>query len=176
MRWDQVRWAAKTTAAGHTFAKVVLEEHKTAEATGKPRVIYLTPALTRALRRLSLEPDRHPVYVFTHERGTRGGGDTPAEWGDPWNSVALARKVREVRRAAIADGVPLEDEGANRLVNYRWRHTAISTLLMMGEDVATVAELTGTSPDMIRIHYGHLLDGHLAAAAERLSRGRRPGP
>jgi integrase len=63
---------------------------------------------------------------------------------------------------------PPPDEGENRLVNYRWRHTAISTLLMLGVDVATVAELTGTSPDMIYKFYGHLLDEHLRGAAEKL--------
>jgi hypothetical protein len=39
--------------------------------------------------------------------------------------------------------------------------------------VPTVAELTGTSPDMIYRHYGHLLDSHLTAAAEKMI-GRRP--
>src|SRR5581483_8234949 len=74
----------------------------------------------------------------------------------------------ERRRAEVV----VKDEGHNRLTNYRWRHTAISTLLMLGVDVPTVAELTGTSPEMIYRHYGHLLDEHLAAAAEKLA-GRR---
>lgn len=195
MRWDQVRWDAGVTSAGHRFARVVLEEHKTAAKVEKPRVIYLTPALTRSLRRLHRSPRRHPVYVFTHFRGTKSTNDWPRSWGDPWKVIPLSKLVREVRRAAIAEAarvraaleagadvpagdrwladVKMQDEGANRLVNYQWRHTAISTLIMMGVDVATVAELTGTSPEMIRQHYGHLLDEHLALAAEKLATARR---
>jgi integrase len=71
----------------------------------------------------------------------------------------------ERRRAAVK----VRDERHDRLVNYRWRHTAISTLLMLGVDVPTVAELTGTSPEMINKHYSHL-----AAAAEKLV-GRKSG-
>jgi integrase len=188
MRWDQIRWDAGVTSIGHRFAKVILEEHKTAEKTEKLRTIYLTPSLTRALRRVSSQPGKHPTHVFVHARGSRSVAamETPADLGDPWNSIALAAKVRKVRERAIraaeslqSEGKPtrglelLSGKGANRLVNYRWRHTAISTLLMMGVDVATVAELTGTSPEMIHQHYGHLLDAHLAGAAEKLIRGRR---
>jgi hypothetical protein len=45
---------------------------------------------------------------------------------------------------------------------------------MLGIEVATAAELAGTSPEMIYRHYGHLLDSHLATAAEKLAT-RRPG-
>ncbi len=70
--------------------------------------------------------------------------------------------------------VEVRDEGHDRLVNYRWRHTAISTLPMLGVDVPTVAELTGSSPEIINTHHGHLLDSHLAADAEKLV-GRKSG-
>lgn len=43
----------------------------------------------------------------------------------------------------------------------------------------TIAELMGTSASMILKVYGHLDDGHLARAAERVAAGRnggRPGP
>ena len=46
----------------------------------------------------------------------------------------------------------------------------------MGVDVPTVAELTGTSPEMIYRVYGHLLDSHLQAAAEKLAGPRRVRP
>ena len=84
-------------------------------------------------------------------------------------------KVRRIRTLAIEAGVDFAADGPNRLVNYRWRHTAISTLLMMGIDVATPAELTGTSPEMIHRNYGHLLMDHLASAADKLATGRLPG-
>jgi len=199
LRWADLRWAGGTTTAGHAFAKAVLPArredgaagHKTAHATGKPRTIYLTPALTRALARVKGRPWAHPVYVFVHGKGRGGRGA-----GEPWESGSrLSRKVLVVRRELIARqggirarlaagaevapwearlaAVAVRDSGENRLTNYRFRHTAASTLLMMGVDVPTVAELLGTSPDMIYRTYGHILDGHLAAAAEKLGRGRR---
>jgi hypothetical protein len=53
---------------------------------------------------------------------------------------------------------------------------------MHGHDLYTVAELLGTSAEVIQSTYGHLLDGHLANAALSLSaamrsrRPSRPGP
>ena len=115
--------------------------------------------------------------MFTHGAG-RGGRGAGAPWKD---GVGLAKKVRDVRRAAIAEaarraaaGEPLRgldlirDAGVDRVHNYRFRHTAISTLLRQGVDVPTIAELTGTSPAMIYHTYGHLTADHLSQAAERL--------
>jgi integrase len=192
--WSDIRWEAGTTAGGgHAFAKAIIpaERHKTGGKTGKPRTIYLTPLLTRAIRREYERPGRHPVHVFTHGRGKGGKGA-----GEPWESGSrLSKTILKVRRELIKEqeairekmkqgaattkfearkvAVEIKDSGHDRLTNYRWRHTAISTLLMLGVDVPTVAELTGTSPDMIYRIYGHLLDSHLQAAAEKLSGGGR---
>ena|GEM_PF-6731169 len=187
--WSDIRWSAGVTTAGHTFAKASIppERHKTGAKTGKPRTIYLTPTLTRALRRAQ-EQAFHPRSVFVHGRGQGGAGAS-----EPWESGSrLSAKIRTVRKEMIARqeeirerlsagkkvktwearlaAVAISDQGHNRLTNYRWRHTAISTLLMLGVDTPTVAELTGTSPDMILRIYGHLLDRHLQAAAEKLVR------
>jgi len=201
LRWADIRWGAGRTSAGLPFAKAVLPAvredgaigHKTGRKTGKPRTIYFTPALTRALARVMGRGWRHPVFVFFHGRGRGGKGA-----GEPWESGSrLSRAPLRVRRELIAAqaeilgrveaglpasdrerrlaAVPIRDEGENRVTNYRWRHTAISTLLMMGVDTPTAAELTGTSPEMIYRIYGHLLDSHLAAAAEKLGGGRRSG-
>lgn len=181
LRWGQVRWDAGRSSAGHAFATATLVKHKTADATGKPRVIYFPPALTRALRREHDRPDRHPEFLFVHGRGRGGKGA-----GEPWKDGAtLAKKVRTIRRTAIAEAVrraaageptrgleKIRDVGVNRVHNYRWRHTAISTLLRIGVDVPTIAELVGTSPELIYHTYGHLLSDHLARAAEKLFRGR----
>jgi integrase len=193
MRWDDLRWRGWQTSAGHFGAKVMLEPSrwKAGAKTGNWRTIYIPPALTRALRREFNGPDRHPEVVFIHGRGKGGLGA-----GEPWpDSSTLAQKTRRVRRelrqkqaeirARIEAGqdvteqerrleaINIHDEGSNRLDNYRWRHTAISTLLMRGEDVATTAELTGTSVAMIERTYKHLLDKHLQRAAERLAVGTR---
>jgi integrase len=195
LRWTDLRWDGGTTTAGHRYAKAVLPPvredrslgHKTGRTTGKPRTIYLTPTLTRALLRVRDRPGAHPVYPFVHGRGRGGVGA-----GEPWKGGGpLSKATLRVRRELIAwqaairaagaaqpwearrAAVEVQDKGANRLVNYRWRHTSISTLLMMGVDVPTVAELVGTSPAMIYQNYGHLLADHLAAAAEKQAQGRR---
>lgn len=191
--WSDIKWAGWTSSAGHACARAVIppERWKAGRKTGKARTIFFSPILTRALRREKDRPDRHPVYVFIKGRGRGGKGA-----GEPWpDSSILARKVLDVRRelicrqaeirdrigagAEVTDrerrlaGIEIRDEGPNRVTNYRWRHTAISSLLMMGVDVPTVADLTGTSPQMIYSTYGHLLSSHLHKAAEALATGRR---
>lgn len=91
----------------------------------------------------------------------------------PWRASNLSTTTQRYRDEAIADGLPLTPAGPDRLTCYRWRHTAASTLLMEGVDMATVAELLGTSVVMIQRVYGHILAGHLAQAAERLTNRRR---
>ena len=143
------------------------------------------------MRREFERPERHPLYVFTHGRGRGGKGA-----GEPWpDSSILSKRILTVRRELIAlqkriqdkldsgadvsnreqrlAHVAIQDDGPNRVSNYRWRHTAISSLLMQGVDVATVAKFTGTSVAMIERTYGHLLDKHLQGAAERLANGRK---
>jgi integrase len=193
LEWRDIQWNGWTTKTGHVGAKGVLpyDRWKAGKKTGKPRTIYFTPALTRALRRIWDRGAPHPVYVFVHGGGRGGKGAC-----EPWPSGSvLSKTILRIRRELIAHlaavrervkagesvtawearraAVSVQDDGANRLVNYRWRHTAISALLMFGVDVPAVAELTGTSPDMIYKHYGHLLDSHLAAAADKLAGPRR---
>ncbi len=192
LHWADLRWNGGKTPEGHAFAKAVIppERWKSGQKTGKPRTLYFSPALTRALRREHEREGRHPTHVFVH-----GGGRGGVGWGEPWADgsrlskavLHARRKGREViaslrARAEAGEALPavdrwlaraeLHDEGAQRVVNYRWRHTAASTLLMMGLDIATVAELLGTSPQMISSIYGHLLDTHLADAAHKLAHGR----
>jgi integrase len=72
-------------------------------------------------------------------------------------------------KQAIDAGVPLlKDEGPDRLICYRWRHTAASKLLMDGVPIAVVADLLGTSAQMIAKVYGRILDEPLANAASLL--------
>jgi integrase len=194
LQWSDLRWQGWSTSAGHVAAKAVIppDRWKAGKVTGKPRTIYFTPALTRALRRVWERGAPDPTWVFVHGAGRGGHGA-----GQPWpNGSSLSKTILKVRRRLIADqegirkrlkagdavgawearraAVDVRDEGHDRLVNYRWRHTAISTLLMLGVDVPTVAELTGTSPEMIYRHYGHLLDSHLQSAAERLAGPAKP--
>lgn len=197
LKWADIQWSGWTASSGHICAKAVIppERWKAGKVTGKPRTIYFTPILTRALRRVWERGSPNEEWVFVHAGGRGGQGA-----GQPWPSGSrLSKTILRVRRGLIAHQVAIReriqagdptvqpwerrraavrvlDAGHDRLTNYRFRHTAISTLLMLGVDVPTVAELTGTSPEMIYKFYGHLLDQHLASAAEKLigSGKRRP--
>ncbi len=53
---------------------------------------------------------------------------------------------------------------------YALRHSAITDLIALHKlDTLTVAQLSGTSLQMIDRHYGHLLREHAAKALERLA-------
>jgi integrase len=147
---------------------------KSGGKTGRSRTIYLTPRLVRALLREQARPDRHPTHLFSHKRGPggRGRGATKQQ-GEPWLKKALTRHTRNMRALAIAAKVPVEDVGDNRFVLYRLRHTRASDALMAGMDLASVAELLGTSPRMLETTYGHLLDEHLAEKAAEMAAKRR---
>jgi integrase len=182
------------------------ERHKTGGKTKRPRTIFLTPALVRALERERCRPDRHEVAIFVHKRGKWSGAVGSKEVGVPWgkfielpggkpgfehDSTALARRIRDIRKEAVkeakrlrAAGKPtrglelIKGEGDNRFVLYQLRHTTASDHLMNKGDAATVAELLGTSVRMLETTYGHLLEDHLARAADELhgqrrSRGKR---
>lgn len=80
-------------------------------------------------------------------------------WGVPWNRHSWKLAFRE---AAEAAGLP------NDYVLYSLRHTAISEMLLAGLGIGIVAQLCGTSPEMIGKHYGHLLHGETRAALDRV--------
>ncbi len=184
------------------------DRHKTGKRTGRPLVIYLPPILVRALKRERDRPGRHPVAIFTHERG-RGAVARGVEMGagEPWGDFIkladgrpgfdprtgpLCQQIRKLRMQAIALGATMkaagksprgldriQDQGSNRFVMYRLRHTKASDDLMAGGNPATVAVLLGTSVKMLETTYGHLQDDHLARSAAELnsaarSRARRP--
>jgi site-specific recombinase XerD len=120
------------------------------------RVFVLTRIREKLLKHIEgLSPDA-PIFL------------TPR--GKPWNQSRLSAATRIYRSRAIADGVKLRDIGPERLTCYRWRHTAITNLLMEGVPIQTVADLMGMSATQISKTYAHLLKGHLADAAEILGR------
>lgn len=166
--WEWIDWQAGTIT-------MPPKRHKTGRKTGQARVIYLTPTLLRALKRVHDGPVRHPAHVFAHRHGRDGvkGGDSTT--GKPWKENALTKRIQGWRDRAIADGVPLKREGENRWHLYRLRHTRASDGLMLGHSEATVAEVLGTSADMIRQTYGHLLDEHTAKAARAMTGKRSAG-
>lgn len=117
----------------------VLREHKTARK-GKSRTLYF-PANAQALL------SRHKKAsgpVFTNARGT------------PWTMRALCRRIEQCAARAGVD-----------VTAYDYRHTFITRAMLQGLHAAVVAEMTGTSVEMIARHYGHLEQArdHIVEAA-----------
>lgn len=192
LRWDDLEWDARRAADGRPFAvaKIPPTRWKSGRKTGRWRVIYFSPELSNALKRRSTKPGRHPTHVFyclgPGDRGDKRPWRSGSELTQPgrrarnrlveFRAAAVARRdagaeLRPMERWALA--VEVEADGPDRFVNYLWRHTAASTLLMMGVDPTSVAKLLGTSAEMVMKVYGHLIDGHLVAAAGKLARPRR---
>lgn len=121
----------------------VLRKHKTAKKTGRPRVLYFNGYAQTILRRHR----KLAGPVFTNERGK------------PWTKDALCRRVRYITKKSGID-----------VSAYAYRHSFITRALVKGVDVATVAELAGTSVEMISRNYGHLdkAKDHLAEAAKQI--------
>ena len=154
--WDEINWNGWKDKAGHSGAIVTRTEWKSARKTGEDRRVYLPASLCRSLRRrMEAVPDPDST-IFQSPRH------------QPWTASNLATTTQRFVKEAIDAGLPLKSAGPDRLVCYRWRHTAASKLLMDGVPIAVVADLLGTSPQMIAKVYGHILDGPLSDAASRL--------
>ena len=122
-------------------------EDKTSGKTGRHRVIHLNDQATKIIEGLI-----RPGIVGPLFRNSRGR---------PWTSDALSCAVRRIRLLTGLDG---------RTVCYALRHQYITDALARGVPIATVAEMTGTSPEMIAKVYSHLSDKKvlLLAAANQV--------
>jgi len=154
--WDEINWNGWKNKAGHSGAIITRTEWKSSRKTGKKRKVYLPASLCRSLRRrMKAVPDPDST-IFTSPRH------------QPWTASNLATTTQRFVKKAIDAGLPLKSTGPDRLICYRWRHTAASKLLMDGVPIAVVADLLGTSAQMIAKVYGHILDEPLANAASLL--------
>ena len=107
--------------------------HKTAQKTGKDRVIYLAPDLVALVQRLC---EKNPTgYLFRN----RDGG----QWTD--SAVYLMLKRLRTRLKLIS-----------KMIAYSYRHTFATNWLKNGGSIKVLAELMGNSVAMIEQHYGHL--------------------
>lgn len=153
---------------GQWWGRIVLDHTrwKAGRKTGRKRVIYLHPDSVAEIEAIRSDPDRHPRWIWTHKRGSRaeGRGDQKPEWGSPWSSNYLSRKVRNLRREAIEEKVPLLDSGDDRFTFYRLRHSRAAELLAAGVDLYTVGKLLGTSATMVQKRYGSRLQKDLVMA------------
>jgi site-specific recombinase XerD len=68
-----------------------------------------------------------------------------------------------IRAAAPAAGLPAEATA------YTLRHSTITDLVVAGAPLLTIAQISGTSVDMIETHYGHLVQERAAEALAGLA-------
>lgn len=79
--------------------------------------------------------------------------------GKAWNKDAWKDPIKDAARAA---GLP------DAVTAYTLRHAAITDLVTSGLDLLTVAQISGTSVQMIQEHYGHLRSDVAASALAKL--------
>jgi integrase len=112
------------------------------DKSGQDRKIKLPPAIANFLRKVAgSRPANEPLFV--------------RECGLAWDKDGWKYPLK---RAAAAAGLPL------KTVAYTLRHSAITDMVHSGIDLLTVAQLSGTSVQMIEKNYGHLRP-HIAAQA-----------
>lgn len=129
------------------------KQHKTGKKTGKPRIIYLTPAMKKLCERLAKEQPSGPLFLNMR--------------GKPWTKDAIRLRFRNLRkRFPQLQGV----------VCYCWRHTWTTDALERGVPVATVSELLGHSnTKMVSDFYGHLSE-KAAYLRDAAAKATRPHP
>lgn len=131
------------------WTRWTIADHKRKRHTGKPKVVYLSPCLQTITRILADGRSSGPLF-----RGRRGALTV--------NSIGC--RIKRIKQQLGIGG---------EVVAYTYRHTYITDALQRGVDIATVAELVGTSVTMIQRHYGHLehRGDHLKNAARKAVAG-----
>jgi integrase len=128
----------------------ILPEHKTKKRTGKPRVIYLTPAMIELTKKLIAQWPEGPLFRGPKRKGSR-----------PFTRNAIRCRFFRLRRKL---------PHLKGIVSYSYRHGFITDALERGVPVASVAELVGhTDLKMVSEFYGHLSEKrqHLQDAVKR---------
>lgn len=122
-----------------------IPEHKNRRHTEQPKTVYCSPCLQTITKILSHTRSSGPLF-----RGRRGRLTVNA-------ITCRVKRLREQLKLPLGT------------VAYSYRHSYITDALERGVDIATVAELVGTSVTMIQRHYGHLENrsDHLSLAARK---------
>jgi integrase len=126
----------------------VFADHKTVKKTGKPRIVYLTPAMLELTRRLMAEHREGPLFRT------------------PWGGRPFTRNSIRCRFRRLRQKLP----HLKGLIAYAYRHSFATDALVNGVGIAQVAELLGhTSTEMVMRHYSHIAGkiDHMREAAMR---------
>jgi integrase len=126
--------------------------HKTARKK-KERTVFIGEAALRVeVERLCAQFPKGPVLRNS--------------FGQPWTDKAVLERWRRLRESL---GLP------DTITPYSYRHTSITNMILAGHPAALVAEVHGTSVDMITRFYGHL-DGHKQAMAAFWAKAKATPP
>lgn len=130
----------------------IIKKHKTSKKTRKPRVVYLCPCLRTITRIAAGDRKSGPLFMASSSEG--------------WTYEKMRRRFERLRQRVKVDP---------KCVLYSFRHTSITNALIAGVDVSTVAEVHGTSIQMIQMAYGHLCQHqkHLTKAVFTMAKARR---
>lgn len=133
----------------------ILRNHKTAKKTRRARVVFLCPCLRTLTRIAAGNRKKGPLFMCAP--------------GEAWTYTRMRVRFERLRKRLKLDP---------KLVLYSFRHTSITNALMAEVDVATVAEVHGTSIQMIQQSYGHLCQHskHLNQAVFKMAKARRNKP
>lgn len=117
------------------------KSHKTRH-TGKARVIYLRGRTAERVRQLVEEYPRGPLFRIVRRK--RLGPNRGVLCG--WSESNLLRLIWRLRKRT----------GVETLIPYSFRHTFAVRWLRSRKPIEALAEVLGTSIEMIQRHYGHL--------------------
>jgi integrase len=117
------------------------------DKTGKPRRIKL-PTVAAALLAESAKDKLPAAPLFRRADGTAWNKDS---WKLPIKAAAVAAKLPEGTSA------------------YTLRHSTITDLVSAGLPLLTIAQISGTSAQMIERHYGHLVSDAAVKALDGLA-------
>jgi integrase len=109
---------------------------------GKDRVILLSGEALDIIKRRVVKYPKGPLFGGT-TRSNRGRDVAVLQL---WNANDIAAMVARVRAKT----------GLEHLIAYSFRHSFATSWIRQGRSVEMLAELIGTSPEIIRKHYCHL--------------------
>lgn len=122
-------------------------------------MVHGTLGLTGKTGRRTVTLSTKAKHFFESERKAGNGFVFVNSWGNPWTKDTWKEQFR-----AAADLASLP----SNFVVYHLRHTAISEMLIAGLSPGVVAQLAGTSIEMIYKYYGHLLHDHTRELLDRV--------